>query len=64
MGFQPLGQINPGGDLLSHGEAPHYHRRCTVSLLSSVWDQVVPVLFGRQEKRRHIGIQPMACYSV
>lgn len=40
----------PGGDLLSHGEAPHYHRRYTVSLLSSGWDQVVPVLHGRQEK--------------
>ena len=40
----------PGGDLLSHGEAPHYHRRYTVSLLSSGWDQVVPVLCGRQEK--------------
>ena len=42
--------VNPGGDLLSHGEAPHYHRRYTVSLLSSAWDQVVPVLSGRQEK--------------
>ena len=41
--------INPGGDLLSHGEAPHYHRRCTVSLLSSAWIQVVPVLYCRQE---------------
>ena len=40
----------PGGDLLSHGEAPHYHRRYTVSLLSSGRDQVVPVLCGRQEK--------------
>jgi hypothetical protein len=44
-------QSSPGSDLLSHGEAPHYHRRCTVSLLSSGWDQVVPVLCGRQEKR-------------
>ncbi len=42
----------PSGDLLSHGETPHYHRRYTVSLLSSGWDQVVPVLYGRQEKRR------------
>lgn len=38
-------------DLLSHGETPHYHRRCTVSLLSSGWVQVVPVLFGRQAIR-------------
>ena len=35
-------------DLLSHGEAPHYHRRCIVSLLSSGWDQVVPMLYSRQ----------------
>jgi hypothetical protein len=40
----------PGGDLLSHGEAPHYHRRYVVSLLSSGWDQVVPTLYGRQAK--------------
>ena len=35
-------------DLLSHGEAPHYHRRCIVSLLSSERDQVVPMLYVRQ----------------
>ena len=35
-------------DLLSHGETPHYHRRCIVSLLSSGWDQVVPTLYVRQ----------------
>ena len=35
-------------DLLSHGETPHYHRRCAVSLLSSGWSQVVPALYGRQ----------------
>ena len=35
-------------DLLSHGETPHYHRRCIVSLLSSGRDQVVPTLYGRQ----------------
>ncbi len=40
--------LKPGDDLLSHGETPHYHRRCTVSLLSSGWDQVVPMLYGRQ----------------
>ena len=38
-------------DLLSHGETPHYHRRYFVSLLSSVWDQVVPKLYGRQAIR-------------
>ena len=38
----------PGDDLLSHGETPHYHRRCIVSLLSSGWDQVVPTRYGRQ----------------
>ncbi len=41
-------KLKPGSDLLSHGETPHYHRRYTVSLLSSRWDQVVPVLYGRQ----------------
>ena len=40
--------LKPGDDLLSHGETPHYHRRCIVSLLSSVWSQVVPMLYGRQ----------------
>ena len=43
--------LNLDDDLLSHGEAPHYHRRCIVSLLSSGWDQVVPMLYGRQEIR-------------
>ena len=38
----------PGSDLLSHGEAPHYHRRSSVSLLSSGWVQVVPTRYGRQ----------------
>ena len=38
-------------DLLSHGETPHYHRRCIVSRLSSEWDQVVPTLYGRQAIR-------------
>ncbi len=36
--------IKPGDVLLSHGETPHYHRRCTVSLPSSEWDRVVPIL--------------------
>ena len=40
--------LKPGNDLLSHGETPHYHRRCIVSLLSSGWGQVVPMLYGRQ----------------
>ena len=38
----------PGDDLLSHGESPHYHRRCIVSLPSSGWDRVVPILYGHQ----------------
>ena len=37
-----------GNVLLSHGEAPHYHRRWMLSLLSSVWDQVVRKLYGHQ----------------
>ena len=40
----------PGDDLLSHGETPHYHRRCVVSLPSSGWDRVVPTLYGHQAK--------------
>ena len=44
-------EFNLDDDLLSHGETPHYHRRCIVSLLSSGWDQVVPMLYGRQEIR-------------
>ena len=40
----------PGDDLLSHGETPHYHRRCIVSLPSSGWDRVVPILYGHQAK--------------
>ncbi|EDN71651.1 hypothetical protein BGS_0257 [Beggiatoa sp. SS] len=28
-----------GSALLSHGETPHYHPRCNISLLSSVWYQ-------------------------
>ena len=44
-----VSDFNLDDDLLSHGETPHYHRRCIVSLLSSGWDQVVPMLYGRQE---------------
>jgi hypothetical protein len=40
--------LKPGNDLLSHGDTPHYHRRCIVSLLSSEWNQVGPMLYGRQ----------------
>nr|ADI17033.1 hypothetical protein [uncultured Vibrionales bacterium HF0010_22E23] len=40
--------MKPGDVLLSHGEAPHYHRRCCVSLLSSAWSQVGPQRYGRQ----------------
>ena len=46
-----MSEFNLDDDLLSHGETPHYHRRCIVSLLSSGWDQVVPTLYGRQEIR-------------
>ena len=50
----------PGSVLLSHGEAPYYHRRKTFSLLSSEWNQVVPVRYGHQAKRyrneRHTAI--------
>jgi hypothetical protein len=42
--------IKPGDVLLSHGEAPHYHRRYFVSLLSSEWNQVGPKRYGRQAK--------------
>ncbi len=35
-------KLKPGDVLLSHGETPHYHRRCYVSLLSSAWVQVGP----------------------
>ena len=45
-------------DLLSHGETPHYHRRCIVSLLSSEWDQVVPMLYGRQAIRCYAVVSP------
>ena len=40
----------PEDVLLSHGETPHYHRRCIISLLSSGWDQVVLMLYGPQTK--------------
>ncbi len=40
--------LKPGDVLLSHGEAPHYHRRYCVSLLSSTWNQVGPQRYGRQ----------------
>ena len=39
----------PGGVLLSHGEAPHYHGASAFSLLSSVWGQVGPPLYRRQD---------------
>src|SRR5690606_13757539 len=53
--------------LLSHGEAPHYHRRGVVSLLSSGWDQVVPTLYGRQAIRlghRGLGATPKRACDV
>ncbi len=47
---------SPGDDLLSHEETSHYHRRWSVSLLSSRWSQVVPNRYGRQEKRYSAGL--------
>ena len=44
-----LKKIKPGGALLSHGETPHYHRHYSVSLLSSVWSQVGPPHYRRQD---------------
>ncbi len=41
-------KLKPGDVLLSHGETPHYHRRCFVSRLSSAWIQVGPKRYGRQ----------------
>ena len=40
--------IRLGGDLLSHGDAAHYHRHYGVSLLSSGWSQVDPPHYRRQ----------------
>ena len=45
QGFRVL---MPGNDLLSHGETPHYHRRNSISLLSSGWDQVGLERYGCQ----------------
>ena len=39
----------------SHMDEPHYHRRWSVSRLSSGWDQVVPDRYGRQAKRMITG---------
>ena len=41
-------EIGISSDLLSHGDAPHYHRHYGVSLLSSVWNQVGPPHYRRQ----------------
>ena len=57
-----VSEFNLDDDLLSHGEAPHYHRRCIVSLLSSGWDQVVPMLYGRQEIR--VPNRQMTCRQI
>ena len=43
-------RVDPGNVLLSHGEAPYYHRRCASSLPSSIRDRVVPTRYGCQEK--------------
>lgn len=52
---------NPGDDRLSHGETPHYHRRYSVSLLSSRWDQVGPECYGRQETGARDIISRVTC---
>ena len=41
----------PGGDLLSRGETPNYHRRWTFSLPSSEWNRVGPVRYCHQAKK-------------
>jgi hypothetical protein len=41
----------PGGDLLSRGMAPHYHRRGAVSRPCSGWEGVGPTRCGRQANR-------------
>ena len=48
VSIQHLSNLKLSNVLLSHGETPHYHRRYNVSLLSSAWDQVVPLRYGRQ----------------
>jgi len=41
--------------LLSHEGNPHYHRRLyRYPYLSSGWDQVVPMLYGRQAIRCYV----------
>jgi hypothetical protein len=54
--------LMPGNDLLSHGETPHYHRRGSVSLLSSEWDQVGPKRYGCQANRLEgkLGVRALA----
>ncbi len=54
------GVKKPDDVLLSHGETPHYHRRCAVSLPSSGWDRVVPTLYARQAKSRNL---PKLCFT-
>lgn len=46
--------FRPGGDLLSHGETPHYHRHYGVSLLSSAWGQVGPPHYRRRDYSSHL----------
>ena len=50
--------IGPGGDLLSHGQVPHYHRRKAVSRSCSGWEGVVPARYGRQGKGLVAGTYP------
>lgn len=51
--------VKPGGVLLSHGETPHYHRRYSVSLLSSARGQVGPLHY----RRRDNSFYPFALFS-
>ena len=41
---------NPGSALLSHGRFPQYPRHWSPSLLCSVWEQVLLLRHGHQEK--------------
>ena len=59
----------PGSVLLSHGESPHYPRRCSVSLLSSAWIQVGPLRSGCQAcffvfRNRPARIKQLRCCKV
>lgn len=46
--------MDSGGDLLSHGLSPHYHRRYSVSLPGSEWDRVVPPCCDHQNSTHNM----------